>query len=223
MPETFAGDIIVIGAIALFVILRYRNTLGQKKGHDFTKPKPPISLADKIPVVQLQDKRTTQDTSIVAPEKTADLISDPSLASKIGEVKALDADFTIGAFISGAKAAYEMVIQAFSKQDKETLKLLLSKELYKDFAKDIDEQVEKKQKRETTLVALLKEEITQVELKKNIAAITVNFASEQVSIIRDESGAIIEGDASATLYLEDSWTFERDLKSRNPNWTIIDT
>ena len=223
MPETFAGDIIVFGAIALFIILRYRSTLGQKKGDDFTKPKPPIVLSEKTPVVQLQDKRAVSAAGNDNHEKPGELLADPKLASQVAQIKVIDTEFTISSFMAGARGAYEMVIQSFSKQDKETLKLLLSKDLYKDFAKELEEQDEKKQKRETTLVALSKAEITEIDVKKNQAVITVKFTSEQVSIVRDKDGAIVEGDASAVLDMEDSWVFERDLKSRNPNWTIIDT
>jgi len=223
MPENFAGDLIVFGAIALFIVLRYRNTLGQNKGRDFTKPKPPIQAADKIPVVQIQDRRPVSEAGNDNHGKPQDVVATPALAANVAEIKAIDPEFTVQSFMEGAKAAYEMVIDAFSKQDKETLKMLLSKDLYKDFVKDIDEQIEKKQKRETTLVALLQAEIKEIALNKTMASITVLFASEQISVVRDKDGAIIEGDASTTLYMEDSWVFERDLKSRNPNWTIIDT
>lgn len=223
MPENFAGDLIVFGAIALFIILRYRNTLGQNKGRDFTKPRPPAQTSDKIPVVQIQDRRPAAEAGNDNHGKQQDVMATPALTASVAEIKAIDADFTAGAFVEGAKAAYEMVITAFSNQDKDTLKMLLSKDLYKDFAKDIDEQNEKKQKRETTLVALLQSEVKEIKLNKTTAAITVLFASEQISIVRDKDGVIIEGDASTTLYMEDMWVFERDLKSRNPNWTIIDT
>jgi len=46
---------------------------------------------------------------------------------------------------------------------------------------------------------------------------------EQIHLVRDETGIILEGDVSARQVVEDEWVFTRDMKSASPNWTIIET
>lgn len=220
MPESFIGDLIVFGAIALFIVLRYKNTIGQKKGYDFTKKK-----SDKSETRVVQLHACSEESSPAKPEEdlTLDAIENSDLAKTLEMMKALDSSFTADSFIAGAKAAYDMVMDAFSKHDKDTLKMLLSKELYKDFEKDIEDQELKKQHLETTLVSITEAEIVGAELNKSTATIIVNFSSEQIAVTRDDKNEIVGGDASQIQDMKDEWVFERDMKSRNPNWTIIDT
>jgi predicted lipid-binding transport protein (Tim44 family) len=213
------GDLIVLGAIALFIILRYRSVLGQKTGHDFSKN--PSAKSEK------------ETLQIVTPEKKAvDLtdsdheiphFDDPQVASAIDKMKSIDPTFTIQSFISGAKMAFEMVIDGFNKHDRETLEMLLAPEVYESFEANLKEQEEKQYKSETTLIAMKEAEIVGAELKKNVAQITVQFLTEQVHVMRDKDKKVVEGDASIVQDIADEWTFERDLKSRNPNWNIIAT
>jgi predicted lipid-binding transport protein (Tim44 family) len=116
-----------------------------------------------------------------------------------------------------------MVIAAFSKRDEETLKMLLSPDMYKSFALSLEDAQTEKRFNDTTLVAITKAEITSAKLVGNLATIAVDFVSEQIHLIRDAAGAIIEGDPSAQLKVEDSWIFTRNLSNASPNWMIIET
>lgn len=215
------GDIIIIGAVALFIILRYRSILGSKTGHDFSqRPKMVVNKPD-------QDNRETAADSFVrdaAPTETElALTTDPRHAQAIAKIKNLDPDFTTESFLSGARIAYEMVVDAANKQDRDTLKMLLAKEVYDSFDADISAQESSKKIRHTTLVALKSAEMTDITLRRQTAQVTVQFMSEQITVVRDDSNAIVEGNPSDVDDVVDEWVFERDLKSRNPNWLIVAT
>ncbi|MGE0753586.1 MAG: Tim44/TimA family putative adaptor protein [Alphaproteobacteria bacterium] len=219
------ADILIIALIAGFILLRLRNVLGQKTGHDnpqhFIRPRP-NAVENKDKIVQLHDKpikakpKSKEDPFI---EK----IKDARVAGTLKDIRAKDSEFDAGQFLDGAKMAFEMVFDAFSSNDKETLKMLLADNIYEEFAGEISKREEQENKTETTLVAVLSKDIADAMLVGDLARITVKFVTEQVTVVRDAAGEIIDGDASDTEHVENEWTFERDVTSKNPNWKIIET
>ena len=116
-----------------------------------------------------------------------------------------------------------MVIEAFNEADRDTLRMLLSKEIYQQFDAALTAQEEKGQKEHTTLVAILESRITDAALNGNKARITVELTSEQIRLLRDDDGAIVEGDASIQEAVDDEWVFERNLAAADPAWKVIET
>jgi predicted lipid-binding transport protein (Tim44 family) len=214
------GDIIVIGAIAAFILLRYRAMLGETRGGDDTAIHPAASKpAPGDRVLQLPIGKV-----ITLPETKDDFSGKyGSLAETFVAMRAIDREFTPDEFLTGARAAYEMVIAAFSKRDRDTLKMLLSPEIYKSFDLSLADAANEKRFSDTTLVAVSKADITAAKLSGSTATITVDFSSEQIHLIRDDAGTILEGNPSQHDKIEDQWVFTRDLKNANPNWMIIET
>lgn len=214
------GDIIVIGAIAAFILLRYRAMLGEDRGRDESSSRPtPVPLNDMERVIQLPAKAVT-----VLPEKKEDFSEQyGSLAATFVAMRGIDREFSPDDFLTGARAAYEMVITAFAKRDRDTLKMLLSSDLYKSFEQSLKDAEKEKRFDDTTLTAITSAKIKDAKLSGNTATVTVDFVSEQIHLIRDENGSIIEGDPSSENRVEDEWVFTRNLSSNNPNWTIVET
>lgn len=211
------GDIIVIGAIAAFIILRYRAMLGEKSGRDVSDMQRPIK--DLEPVIQLAERQTPR----VEPVKKIIENEPKAFADQFSAMRAIDADFTVDEFLSGAKAAYEMVIEAYNEGDDETLKMLLAEPIYKEFRDARKANDDAERTAHTTLVAIMKAEVADAKLKGNKAVITVDFHSEQIPIVRDKAGEIVEGDVNAQEAVEDQWVFERNLANADPAWKVIDT
>jgi predicted lipid-binding transport protein (Tim44 family) len=53
--------------------------------------------------------------------------------------------------------------------------------------------------------------------------VTVKFQSQLVSVTRDKSGNVIDGNADKVTEVTDVWTFARDISSRDPNWKLVAT
>lgn len=210
------GDLIVIGAIAAFILLRYRAMLGESRGRD--EMPPPTKLAELERVIQLPTSRVEKIT-----EKKEDFANHGSLAETFVSMRAIDREFSPEDFLSGARAAYGMVIAAYSKRDRATLNSLLSPELRVHFERSLKEAEAAQRFDDTTLVGIGKATITDAQLSGNLATITVDFSSEQIHLVRDANGVILEGNPSHKETVEDHWVFTRDLKSTSPNWTIIET
>ena len=211
------GDIIVIGAIAAFILLRYRAMLGERTERDETPRAAPVQEFERV--IQLPAARTTP-----APEKKEDM---SERYGKLGEaftaMRNIDREFAPDEFIQGARAAYEMVIEAFSKRDRDTLKMLLSDDIFKSFDLSMKDAEEANRFPDTTLVAITKAEFADAKVKGNVATITIDFESEQIHLIRDRDGTILEGNPSQEERVEDQWVFQRTLTNNDPNWKVIET
>jgi len=226
-------DIILLAAIAGFLILRLRSVLGRRTGHEeppqrydpFAKDKAEESGDDKV--VHLPERaQPTEETGKEAPaapglDQTAD--ADTPLAAGITQIKLADRNFDDSGFLSGAKMAFEMVIGAFSQGDARALRPLLSNDVYEDFAGAIKAREEAKESLETTLVGISETELIEAELQGKTAFVTVKFVSEQVNVTRSEAGDVVDGDPNTVTTITDIWTFARNMRSRDPNWTLVAT
>jgi predicted lipid-binding transport protein (Tim44 family) len=213
-------DLILLAGVALFIALRLRATLGKKIGFDGTP------AVEKSQVEQFLGRRAPEETEkekqkIDAAESIVVARLAENVKTDLAALKQRFPDFSANAFLEGARTALDMVFEAFAKGDKATLKLLLTDGLQQHFLKEIDTRDTADEKTENTLVAIESADIVSVRLLQDTSAeITVKFVSEQIHVVRNRDGKIIEGDPSQLVQVEDEWTFRRDMRSRDPNWHI---
>ena len=217
------GDLIFLGLIAVFILLRLRSMLGRDAGIDPREMwkqsmRDPAQEKAAATAERLLRKPVTEEDIVPATLK-----DNASVASGLKAIRAADAQFSTTEFLPGAKLAFEWIVDAFSKGNKDKLRALLSDERYQHFADAIDSRGKDGLAHETTLVSILAADITEAELKGSRAHITVQFTSEQVSVARDKEGKVVSGDLSAIEKVIDVWTFERDVSSKDPNWKISAT
>ena len=84
-------------------------------------------------------------------------------------------------------------------------------------------RVERKEKAETTLIGFEASDVAAAELQGTNASVTVRFVSEQINVLRNADGQIIDGNPNEVQKVIDLWTFRRDTKSSDPNWLLIKT
>lgn len=217
-------DLIVLAAVVIFILLRLYGVLGQKIGHD-QPPQPRDATFDEDSKVIELPPRDIEHVS-VKPEPEEDIIEDDlniSVKTGLQRIREYDKGFRRKDFLEGAKTAFEMVLDAFSKDDRDTLKMLLSKEIYTEFSQELKNRKTQERYIDTTLVSIMNADITDIDVESAKARITVRFVSEQIQAERDSTGKVISDTASQIEHVDDEWIFERHLKSANPNWTIIDT
>ena len=114
-----------------------------------------------------------------------------------------------------------MVLSAFADDDRATLKNLLSDNIYKQFTSEIDKRIKNNITLSLTLVALPNVKIKAIELKGNYLSIDVFYESQQINLIKNDQGEIIEGNSSQIDYVEDTWGFTKELNGRN-NWKLVE-
>ncbi len=145
------------------------------------------------------------------------------LEQGLTQIKLSDSSFESESFVKGAKAAFEMVVDAFAKGDTKNLRPLLSNDVYEDFSGAIKIRADNNETLESTLVGISEAEIIEAELQGETAFITLTFVSEQINVTRNAEGEVVDGDPGEVTTVTDIWTFARDTRSRDPNWTLVGT
>jgi predicted lipid-binding transport protein (Tim44 family) len=141
----------------------------------------------------------------------------------LAQIKVADPRFNENEFLSGARMAFEMILGAFATGDTGALKPLLSPEVFGNFTQSIREREQAGETMELNVVEIRAAEIVEAYMAGRTAHLTVKFVSEQIVIVRNDKGEIIEGDPQSGTETTDFWTFARDTRSPNPNWTLVAT
>ena len=126
-------------------------------------------------------------------------------------------------FLTGAKIAYETIITSFSSGNLRGVKQLLDKKVYEQFDEAIKSRNESGQVSETTFIGISSAEIKNHENKKGFLEVTVSFVSEIISCVKDKDNKILSGDPKKIKKVFDTWTFSKEVNSKNPNWLLVST
>jgi predicted lipid-binding transport protein (Tim44 family) len=225
---------IIFLALAVFIFLRLRSVLGQRTGRE-RPPYDPYSTRDAVRgatndnVVALPGRATREGAQRPAEapdsaERWKGIAEQGStIAAGLDAIARDDKAFDAKHFVTGARAAYEMIVLAYAQGDRRTLKNLLSREVYEGFEAAIRERESKGETVETRFVAIDKSDLTAAEVRGRVAQITVRFVSQLISVTRNKDGGVIDGNAEKVTDVTDVWTFARDLSSRDPNWKLVAT
>jgi len=189
-------DIILLAMIAGFIILRLRNILGRKTGHE-----------DKV-YSGFSDKKFDEFK-----EKIKSQTKKPQTEFDVEQKKQ---------FLKGAEIAYETIINSFAKGDKKSLRDLLTKEMRENFESAIEERNSKNIKSELTFIGIKSSVIEKFEKTATALFFTVKFVSEIISVKKDKDNKVIEGDPNKIKTVIDRWKFTRKTSSMNPNWYLTE-
>ena len=140
----------------------------------------------------------------------------PEALSGLAALRARQSDFDIGHFLSGARQAYEMIVKAFAAGDRETLKPLLSADVMANFETAIAAREAQNRTEKAEFLVTPRTDLDSITVEGDVAKAVVRILAE----IRTRSTSA-EGDAVDDRRTADLWTFQRDLKSKNPNWTLV--
>ena len=189
-------DIILLAMFAGFIILRLRNILGRKTGHQGK----PMSRYFPKGMEVLKDIENNE-------------------AIKTGNV---DEEVKKN-FLKGANIAYEQIITSFAKGDKKSLNGLLGKDLFSDFSEVIDERKKKELKYETTFIGIKSSKIREFKKIENVYKVTVDFVSEIITCVKDKNNKVVEGNPDVIKTVNDVWKFSKNMWSQDPTWYLVET
>ncbi len=215
-------DMIILLGVVVLVFSKLKSLLGTRPDN-FEQRKISDENAAKIfdMIVKEAEKNAAAEARNMEKEEVQ--VPEEEL-SEIDKVLAKIPGFNREKFLTGAERAFEIIISAFSKGDVETLEMLVSKSLLKKFQEIIEKRKAEGITSETDFIGFDDVEITNAKISKSeVAKITVRFVSEQVNILKNKDGEVIEGDENFIQNITDSWTFERALTSTNPNWLLVST
>ncbi len=189
-------DIILLAMIAGFIILRLRNILGRKTGHEdkafggFSERK-----FEQFKKENIKEEKF-EETGLEGEQKEK--------------------------FLKGAEIAYESIITSFAKGDKKNLKNLLTSQMSSNFEEAINQREKENIKSELTFVGFKQSKLEKFEKIRNEFYATVKFVCEIISVKRDKENKIIEGNPDKIKTVTDHWKFSRNVFSKKPNWYLAE-
>lgn len=235
---------LILMAIAVGIFIKLRSVLGRRTGNE-RPPFDPYSASeearDNDKVVVLAPRKREQpdveaaegDTFGAYPNRPPYVVEDTteerigkapaSLKQILTEIAIADRQFELDGFMSGARMAYEMIVTAYAAGDRRKLEPLLSADVFKSFEAAIGEREKLAQTIEQSFIGINRAELVDARLSGHIARLTIKFVSELTSATKNAEGAVISGDPVTVRTVTDYWTFERDVKSRDPNWRLVAT
>lgn len=218
--EAVLIEIVIFAMIAAFLVYRLRSVLGRRTGEERQRPNPfTVQPGRPDNVVTLPDRgRARPDVAPADPDEPM------SLAASLAQIKSADPSFDEKHFLQGARAAFQMIVEAFARGDTAALRPLLSDEVYDNFARAIRERQAAGQTLETRIDQIREADVVDARLEggRN-AVVTVKLVSDQMNVVRDRNGAVVDGDPNAAFEAVDVWTFARNIRARDPNWALVET
>lgn len=193
-------QLIIFAGLAAIVLYQLYAVLGRRKG------------------LQPEDRQTAEaiERRPAAPVP-GDTVDDGVELTGLAAVRAKDPTFDVGRFLNGSKAAYEMIVKAFAEGDRETLRNLLAPSVLASFEEVIDGREAEGRTEQVEFFHSPRADLERAEVTEgDLARVTVRFLAEFRSRTKGPEGEGVDDRRTAEL-----WTFERRLKSRDPNWLLV--
>ncbi len=188
-------DIILLGMIAGFIILRLRSILGRKTGHE-SKIYP--SFAEKkFNIPSNEVKPVKQNHEILEGKDKKE-------------------------FLKGAEIAYENILTAFARGESKKLKSLLTTTMNENFSGAIDARNKENIKSEFTFIGVKESSVEKYEKVKDDLFASVKFVAEVISVKKDKDNNIIEGSPDKIKFVTDVWKFTKNIRNNSPNWYLAE-
>jgi predicted lipid-binding transport protein (Tim44 family) len=223
MSGGFPVDLILFAMIAAFLVLRLRSVLGRRTGFE-RPPREEGATYDPRGPRPVETDLPTLPPAPASAGTTRRVVPDPR--SPVGQallrIRGVDPAFEPNGFLAGAESAFRMIVDAFARGDRQTLRALLSDDTYGGFEGAITGREQQGETQRSEVRAMQETAIEAADLRGTVADVTVRFVSDQVNLTTAKDGSIAAG-AEAVTELNDIWTFQRDLWNPDPTWRLVAT
>ena len=198
-------DIIIFAIIAIFLVYRLKNILGQNSEGNEQNNQIDVEKKEFSNVVKL-----------------GNLDSDKTKNDK-NSISKIDPTFNEEEFLKGAQNFFQMVINSFVKGNLTDIVNYIDNNLTKSFKLVIDERLKEGESLKIEILKMKSIEINDVKELKNFLRLSVLFETEQIKVLKDKKGKVIDGDPKNSILVKDLWTFEKEIKSKDMNWKLVET
>lgn len=204
-------EVVLYAAIAAIICVAFYSVLGKSVGRgpeDEFKPDEIFGSSD----------------AQKPPNNMMALADDEDLADDIGlqALSRADPDFNPARFIDGAKTVYSMILEAFASGDRDTLRDLLTEDVYAVYDAAIADREAQSLTQVTDLGRLRTSVIKNAQIEEGVAYLRVLYEADIASALRDADGELVEGDPDLLASISEYWTFERKVGSKDPAWRLSD-
>lgn len=221
VPTVQYFDVILLALLAAFVLYRLGRVLGRRPDDSGSRMFRRPGRDDNVVSLPGRPVRNALPRRAAKKSETGD--EEALAAAGVAEIRMQDPTFDVQDFLAGARAAYEMVVTAFAKGDRDTLKRLLTRDVLESFSRAIAEREERGETLETTIVGVRTADVTDARMAGRIAEVTVKFVSDIINVVRKTGVVADSPGAPPVKEVTDIWTFVRDVRSGDPNWALAET
>lgn len=194
-------EVLVLAAIALFVLWRLYTALG--RGTNDRPIERPSAAGNGEPRTAPQPAPAGQRRGPM----DRPIFTGPAAAG-LEDIYDADPDFSVPDFLRGAKAAYQVIVSAFARGDRGALRPLLDDDVYEAWDAAITAR-EANGERPFELLRIKRAEIERAELDGGLARLSVRYEADL-------------GDGETTRTAKEIWTFKRMVSTNDPNWLLDD-
>ncbi len=228
----FFFELLILGAVAAFLIHRLWSVLGRRHGEEQQRSNPfasgSRSETGEDNVVHLPERgdggRGAAEAGAPQPTASNSDSREIGLSAALTQIKIAEPSFDPKGFVEGAKSAFAMIVEAFADGDRDTLKPLLAPDLYEVFEKEIGRREETGFTHKTTIKQIHNADIIEAQLNGTAIHVTVRFVSDQERQVLDaDDNPVPEETSDGPEELVDVWTFSRVAGSPDPNWELAET
>ena len=216
-------DLIILACIALYIGYKLYQSLGDTKyDNDLSEENRKEFEEFKKSIVQeIEATAEKAEELIVRAEYESHLTE--NVRRFLDEYRQKDAAFGMDKFLKGAASAFKMILDAYSKQDIDTLKKLVSPDVLKIFNSDIDSLRANAQNKSITIVSVKSVDVKDAYIEDDIAYIGIDILSEQIVCVLDNvSGELINGSQTKIKNCEDHWVFSKPVNTKSNIWQLAE-
>jgi predicted lipid-binding transport protein (Tim44 family) len=212
-------EIVILAMIAAFLGLRLYSVLGRRAEHEeesvptrFERNEPGKPGAPSPAPATDQPQIQRQIAGFPA-----------AIEEELRAIATVDRRFDLLAFLEGAKGAYGMILEAFWRGDRETLRELCDSDVYAGFDAAITAREEAGELVDNRLIRIEDTTVHSAQLDGRMARIAVRFVADIASVTRDRDGTMIAGSLDDAVETRDIWTFSRNVDAAGPDWLLDET
>jgi predicted lipid-binding transport protein (Tim44 family) len=213
-------DLLIFAIIAFYFIYKLNIVLGNKDYNYEHHHERMSSFTDEASTTNSSEEKTIH-AKVELTDEEAIINKNPQIIEILKQVRKFDPNFREDIFIKNASSAFEMILSAFTQHDQNILKMLVSKKIYEEFLKHIENNQKKQVTIEQSLVSLQNVELLKGRIDNNRAYLTIQYLSDQIYVMRDKDQNILEGHPSKIMHKVDLWTFSKDLTKAEPIWELM--
>ncbi len=206
--------LLFFAGLTAFILFRLMSVMGTRSGHESRHDLD--GLQAKAAAHERQDEGADEDHQ-------GDEAAPTPVSTNARVLREADAAFDESEYIAGARAAYEMIVEAFASGDLRSIRAYLSDSVYDAFKGAVVAREEAGQSSDVKFIGIDHAAIVDSQIEQDRMRATTEFTSNQVRVTRDKDGNVVDGDPNRIELVKDRWTFSKKRSSRDPNWILVAT
>ncbi|MBN9542551.1 MAG: Tim44/TimA family putative adaptor protein [Alphaproteobacteria bacterium] len=211
-------DIIFFAIVAAFIAYKYYSILGKKDETTDDLEAKSQNMPKEFMFYDFNSGEPEQAENVVKVVQPLTTSSDKTIIDAMEAIHKRFPTFNEAFFIKGAKALFEMLLEAFSSSDLSKVKDFISPNLLNKISNEVNYNVLYKNAVSITLIGFNDASIVSAHVHKDVASVSVHFITEQMIALGKEG----ETPKPKSEKIEETWVFEKDLNENHINWKLKD-